>query len=204
MALRDAAKLQKRVLTSNSLFRLSRDEEYKKLRRHKPGFPATTRLLIDPPSVSQRYVLTGTFKTDGQVLHLTAFDTRRSKPRSKSSAQENVEELVLESEPSADQMLRNIDKVFPDLHAVSKCFSDARKVTVIAVDLGERFTAVACCINCATEPNDVENGIGVRNLSLKHTALYQPSMKAQNGLERHKPAKVLKAEQSILSNKDCA
>jgi hypothetical protein len=55
---------------------LTRDEEDDDLRKHRHGYHAAVRLLGDNSSVSP-YVLSGTIRTNGQVLQLMAFDTRK-------------------------------------------------------------------------------------------------------------------------------
>jgi hypothetical protein len=78
--IREQALLQKGVLVSKSLFRLSRDEEDDNLRKHRHGYHATVRFRGDNSSVLL-YVLSGTIRTNGQVLQLVAFDTRKQKQR---------------------------------------------------------------------------------------------------------------------------
>ena len=70
--IREQALLQKGVLISKSLFRLSRDKEDDNLRKHRHGYYATVRLLADNSSVLL-YVFSGTIHTNGQV-QLMAFD----------------------------------------------------------------------------------------------------------------------------------
>lgn len=67
--------------------------------------------------------------------------------------------------------------MFPDLDAVGRHFADPKRVSIIGIDLGERFTAAACGIN-------FENSDEVRNLAIKRIALYQPILKFRNELEQ--------------------
>ncbi|CAO3682317.1 unnamed protein product [Umbelopsis vinacea] len=80
------------------------------------GYPAKTKA---PTSDSaKRYVLTGTFETNGRTLQLLAFDT---------------------------ELLPKIRDVFPDKDAVASKFVNAKDVLVVGIDLGEVFTLAACC-----------------------------------------------------------
>jgi hypothetical protein len=70
---------QKGVLFTNSLFKLTRDNKDAEIRAHKRGYDATVKLLGDTPSSSVRYLLSGTFRTNGQELQLIAFDIKKTK-----------------------------------------------------------------------------------------------------------------------------
>ena len=179
---------QKGVLITNSLFKLTRDNKDAEIRAHKRGYHATVKLLDDPPSSSGRYLLSGTFRTNGQELQLIAFDTKKKKVSNIASA-----ELQ-----GVDRLLTNVEQVFPDLDAVQQHFKDAHKVTIVGIDLGETYTAAACCIKF-----DPGNGTAVRNLAIKRKALYQPNLMARQHVEQSKSSKVMKTEQAIPSRSAC-
>ncbi|GAB5587406.1 hypothetical protein Unana1_02306 [Umbelopsis nana] len=71
-----------------------------------------------------------------------------------------------------------------------------KRVSIIGIDLGERFIAAARGINFANSDN-------IRNLAIKHSVLYQPTLKFWPELEQRKPTAVRQAEQSISCKKKC-
>jgi hypothetical protein len=101
----------------------------------------------------------------------------------------------------------NLDKALTNYSRVSKaCFlistqlaatsHTPKRVSIIGIDLGERFIAAARGINFA-------NSDDVRNLAIKRSALYQPTLKFWPELEQRKPTAVRQAEQSIPCKKKC-
>jgi hypothetical protein len=154
--IREHALFQKGLLINKSLFRLSRDKEDDDLRKHRHGYHATVRLLGDNSSVLL-YVLSGTIRTNGQVLQLMAFDTRQPE------ATDN------EWTPP----LGNIEVLFHSQDAVKSTFSDPDEVAMVGIDLDDVVTAAASCIQFSDLPN------GRRNLVVKRSALYQPNRQAK-------------------------
>jgi hypothetical protein len=94
-----------------------------------------------------------------------------------------------------DRLLKNAESVFPNADSTSQYFTDSAKVKVIGIDLGEVFTVASCRIDSVDDPSVV------RNMTIKRTALYQPTLKARHELEGRKPAYVRTAEHSIPSKK---
>jgi hypothetical protein len=136
----------------------------------KHGYPVKTRA---PTSNSaKRYVLTGTFRTNGRTLQLLAFDTSKDK---KAYANRRRD------------LLPEIRDVFPDKDAVASKFANAKDVLVVGIDLGEVFTLAACCSGFSD----------VRNLTIKRKALYQPTLKARHERENRKPIAIYHAESLI-------
>jgi hypothetical protein len=108
---------------------LSRDEEDDNLRKRKHDYHPTVRLFGDNSSVLP-YVLSATIRTNGQVLQLTTFDTRKQKQRTRNGT----------------PPLRNIGDLFHSQDAVKSTFSDRDKVAIVEIDQGEVVTAAASCI----------------------------------------------------------
>jgi hypothetical protein len=106
-----------------------RDEEDDNLRKHRHGCHAIIRLLADNSSVLP-YILSGTIRTNGQVLQLMAFDTRKPKQRT----------------TNGTTRLRNIEDLSQCQDSVNLTFSDPDKVAIVEIDLGEAVTAAAPCI----------------------------------------------------------
>jgi hypothetical protein len=177
--MKEQALLQKGVLISKSLFRLSRDEEDDNLRKHRHGYHKTVRLLGDNSSVLP-YVLSGTIRTNGQVLQLMAFDTRKTKQRT----------------TNGTRLLRKIEDLFHSQDAVTSTFSDPDKVAIVVIDLGEVITAAASCIQFSDRPNDQ------RNLVIRRKVPYQPTWTGQKLMQTCKPKKVSDAA-SIPSRAAC-
>ena len=178
--IKEQALLQKGVLISKSLFRLSRDEEDDNLRKHRHGYHATVRLLGDNSSVLP-YVLSGTIHTNGQVLQLMAFDTRQPE------ATDN------EWTPP----LGNIEVLFHSQDAVKSTFSDPDEVAMVGIDLDDVVTAAASCIHFSDRPNSR------RDLVIRRRALYQPTWTGQKLMQTCKPKKVRDAEAGIPSRAAC-
>lgn len=194
-----AAVTQKGVLIAKVLFRLTQDETDKALRRHKHGYHATVELLGAP--CNKQYILNGTFRTEGQTLQLLAFNTKKFKKSSSADDDVGYDDNHSKDTDSqgVDRLLKNVDDMFPNVDAVRNHFSDPEKVTIVGIDLGETFTAAACAINFAVGDEN-----GVRNLTVRRSALYQPTLKARKYIEERKSAKVRSAEQSVPGNKDCS
>ncbi|CAO3676652.1 unnamed protein product [Umbelopsis ramanniana] len=194
-----AAVTQKGVLIAKVLFRLTQDETDEALRRHKHGYHATVEVLGAP--CKKQYVLNGSFRTDGQTLQLLAFDTKKFKKSS--SVDDDVDDDDNRSEDTDSQgvnrLLKNVDAMFPNVDAVRNHFADPEKVTIVGIDLGETLTVAACAIKFAVVSDNA-----VRNLTVRRSALYQPTLKARKYLEERKSAKVRSAEQSVPGNKDCS
>jgi hypothetical protein len=74
-----AALLQKGVLITKTIFGGQRAEDFTSSRQPLHGYRAMVDVLASFPSTTKRYMLTGTFRTDGQSLQVMAFDTKKLK-----------------------------------------------------------------------------------------------------------------------------
>ncbi|KAF9995096.1 hypothetical protein BGZ80_007610, partial [Entomortierella chlamydospora] len=107
-----------------------------------------------PENSSDRYVLRGSFRTNGVQLHLNAINTRVIADRKYSrSENRHKPDMKLMHDPCEgyDSYLREVQNVFPDRNAVLSVFGDNSTdknrpwadIDVLALDLGEAFTVGA-------------------------------------------------------------
>ncbi|KAH8549027.1 hypothetical protein BGW37DRAFT_118495 [Umbelopsis sp. PMI_123] len=158
--LRNHAKSLKDDVISKLLFRMD----------YRHGYQANAQAVTS--SETKRYVLTGTFRTNGDILQVLAFDTSKDKK---------------EYQKQKDNILPKIEDVFLDRDAVRAEFSEPKSVKVIDIDLGEVLTVAACY-------NDYP---GALYLTIKRKALYQPTLKARYEREHRKTRLVYRTESLI-------
>jgi hypothetical protein len=146
---RNAALLQKGLLISKLLFRLTEDETDEVRKKYKHGYHATVGLARSL-SAQKRYFLDGTFRTNGQTLQLMAIDISKRKPTDKEASDDTFAHTS-QGQGGVDRLLKSVEQAFPNHDSVTNVFGNPEETTVIGIDLGERFTAAACAINFSSD-----------------------------------------------------
>ncbi|KAG0014587.1 hypothetical protein BGZ82_001717, partial [Podila clonocystis] len=152
------------------------------------------------------YVLRGSIKTDGFLLHLLAFKMNELNcVKYRRLEVERLPDKLTSTLGGTDHYLteiRNVMKTKEDVQRLWEC--DPRKIKILGIDLGQAFTVGASALLPSSDGQehgttaDIKIPLSTRfyNLAVSQKAVYQPTLKHRTWLEQRK-GRAAEGEKSI-------